>query len=280
MSEHEIDKQQISRRRFLKVCGLGAVAGCVAATDAYYIEPNRIEITRHEVSVPNWPGAQAPVTVAQITDLHHGPYVSLRTVRRAVQAAAGLGAHIIVLTGDFISRHEKYARPCAQVLSELRAPGGVFAVLGNHDYWENGETVTRELTRAGITVLTNASHRIAPGLWLVGVDDYWSGRPDVPRAFRDVPQEHAQIVLTHNPQIFPQLWHRRSVVLAGHTHGGQVNLPPIPRKYLPGLVGAPYIKGWYRRSNASMYVSRGVGMVTPPVRFFCLPEIAHFTFGG
>lgn len=267
------DKPMV-RRRFLKGV-LGAAA--LAAGDAVFLEPRWLRVTRHTVLLPHLPREQDGLTLVQLSDLHRGPMVSDDFLRRAVQVANGLGADVAVLTGDFISRSPRNAGPCAEILSALVAPRGRFAVLGNHDHWHRAHRVVTALEGVGIPVLINRSLPLAEGLFLAGVDDWWIGEPDLEATFRDVPPRQACVLLSHSPKVLPAVAHREVLVLAGHTHGGQVNLPPIPRRWLPGLRGWRYIAGWYREGQAQMYVNRGVGLIFPPIRFCCPPEISLFT---
>lgn len=265
----------MTRRRFLK----GTVAGlaALAAGDAVFWEPKWIQVSRHTVFLPYLPQEQDGLTLVQLSDLHRGPYVKDDWLWRAVQIANGLQADVAVLTGDFISRSPRNAGPCAEILSALSAPGGRFAVLGNHDHWHRAQQVLTALEGVGIPVLVNRSVRIAEGLLLAGVDDWWAGEPDLEATLRDVPGRQACVLLSHSPLVLPSVAHRKLLVLGGHTHGGQINLPPIPRRWLPGLWGWRYIAGWYREGRAQMHVNRGVGLIFPPVRFCCPPEISLFT---
>jgi len=265
----------LARRRFLKGALLG-LAG-LATGDAFFLEPRWIRVTRHTVLLPHLPPRQEGLTIVQLSDLHRGRQTPDGLLRRGVRMANELQGDLAVLTGDFIGRGKGNAKACAEILSHLDAPLGRFAVLGNHDHWDNGKKVTQVLEARGIRVLTNCSHPLTEGLFLAGVDDWWMGHPNLEATFREVPDDGACVLLSHAPAVFPQVCSRPLLVLCGHTHGGQVNLPPLPRNWLPGLLGSRYIAGWYREGPAQMYVNRGLGMIFLPLRFCCPPEISLFT---
>lgn len=274
----------MNRRRFLGC----AIAGCASlvltpagvAYDALRIEPNWPEITKHQVPFPGYPAGMAPLKIVQISDLHRGPLVSEEHIRKLVPLCNSLDPDIVVITGDFISKHKKYAASCARALSGLKHTKGIFAVLGNHDYWADGsDDLAATLSRAGIHVFKNGNMNLGKNVWLIGIDDSWAGSPDIPEAFRGVPDHAVRIVISHSPKIFPNIRDMNVFAMVGHTHGGQYNIPLVPRKLLPGLLGWEYIKGWYRQGNSSMYINRGIGMVAARIRFLCRPEITLFTCG-
>lgn len=275
---------KLSRRRFLKWLGLGAGAAVAGtAVDALLIEPGWVKVTRPTIRLPRLPAAWDGVRIAQLTDIHVGRLVSLDDAREAVDLANGLGADLIVLTGDYVSRADAITLALVEVLRNLRAPEGVFAVLGNHDYWTDRANMVRTIEQAGIEVLVNEHRSLRRGpaeLCIAGVDDFWSvdPGPDLAAALRDVPESACRVLLAHNPDYVEELTGqpRVDLVLSGHTHGGQVNLPflgppklPIRhRKYAAGLVAGPH---------CPVYVSRGIGMVEVPVRFRCRPELPLIT---
>lgn len=277
-----VSGKKISRRKFLKYSGLlagAAVAG--SALDAFVIEPHWFEVTRPSINVANLPAAWDGVRIAQITDIHIGRNSSLDHARQIVDMCNDLQPDITVLTGDLVSRADAITRALVEVLRDLRAGIGKFAVLGNHDYWTNAHMVIASLESAGIDLLTN-KHRIltrkGQKLCIAGVDDLYSNNADVVKALAGVDPKVCRILLCHNPDYAEMLppEPRVDLMLAGHTHGGQVNLPilgpiilPIEhKKYAQGLVAGP---------RCPVFISRGLGMVTIPVRFNCRPELPLIT---
>ena len=166
--------------------------------------------------------------------------------------------------------------PIAEELKRLRAPLGVYAVLGNHDWWFDGERVTRALRGAGLGVLENQAVRIERGggaFWLAGIADLWTRTPDVHGTLRQVSTDDPVLMFTHNPDIFPGVPPRVSLTLAGHTHGGQVNLPLLGRPVVPSRFGQRYAFGHVVERGRHLFVRGGVGTSIIPVRFRVPPEV-------
>lgn len=233
------------------------------------------EISHHSVFLPGLHADFHGLRVVQLSDIHHSLYIPLQQVERAVEATNQLAPEMVVLTGDFITFSGNYVGPVARALGRLRAPLGVFAVLGNHDYRAGAEYVSRELRANGVHVLRNSHTALRRGegkLWLAGVDDLWFSC-DLARASRGIPGGAAKILLCHNPGIISQAaGHGFDLVLSGHTHGGQVRLP-----MLGSIYGTRRFRtGWDRLHDTQIYVSRGLGQVVVPFRVGCPPEIALF----
>ncbi len=261
--------------RGLATAGLGGVA----ATSAYatLVEPRAYELTETDIFIPDLPPAFDNFRIAQVSDVHYSPLVPRVDLGRVVALAQNAGADMIALTGDYTTARASYVWPCAEALGTLHAPAGVWAVLGNHDHYTDAELTTRALARAHINVLNNAHTQITRGgdtLQLVGIDDWSWGKSDFARAFNGVDVRRPALLLSHQPIVLdlPQIA-GVSLILSGHTHGGQLHLP---------LVGTPasyandfkYLRGHYRRGATQLYVSRGTGTVGLPVRFGAPPEIA------
>ncbi len=267
--------EQLSRRQFLlRNGGLLAAATLVQGSE----ETHQLSLTRHEVRMP---GLQAPVRVIQLSDLHRSWCVSEAFIAQIVARTNALRPDLILLTGDFVTRSSGYAESCMRQLRDLRAPMGLYAVLGNHDYWcdhrKGAPVIARHLADIGVDLLTNRSVRLEHNLRLVGIDDGSSGNPNLPLAFERMEPEEAVLAMTHNPMLFPLLSRYPCITLAGHTHGGQVNVPIIT----DAIVGSRtrFIRGWYDVPNAPgrLYISRGLGTVHVPLRLNAAPEIALFT---
>ncbi len=267
-----------TRREFVRgllTAGLGGVS--VAATYAGLVEPRAYEVTETDILIPDLPPAFDGFRITQLSDLHYSPIIPAADVHRVVALAQATRADMFVLTGDYTTARPSYVWPVAEALSRLQAPAGIWAVLGNHDHYTDADLTTRALTRAHIGVLTNAHTQIMRGgeaLQLVGVDDWSWGRSDWARAFNGVDRRKPALLLSHQPAVLdlPQT-EGVSLILSGHTHGGQLRLP---------FVGAParfinefkYLRGHYRRDGTQLYVSRGTGSVGLPIRFGARPEIA------
>jgi predicted MPP superfamily phosphohydrolase len=271
-------KIKLTRRQFLS--GLAAAPlVALSATTAYasFIEPYSYQLSATDIFINDLPATFDGFRIAQISDVHHSRLVSIEEVRRVVLLAQSSKPDMIVLTGDYTTAYRRYIEPCAEALGALSAPEGVWAVLGNHDHYTDPQLTTRALERAHVHVLNNANTVIRRGsdvLQLVGIDDWdWNGT-DWPRAFHGVDRKRASLLLSHQPRVLDLAETQDvSLIISGHTHGGQVRLP---------LIGAParfskqlkYLRGLYERNNTQLYVSRGTGVIGLPVRFGVPPEIA------
>lgn len=285
----------VTRRSFLKV-GCGAMLGGLAAIAlgplyATQVEPRWIEVNEVDIHVPGLALPLDGLTVAQLSDLHLGPCVTAEEVRRGVVQTGRLQADLIVLTGDFVYRSAHYSESCAQELAALHAPLGVYAVLGNHDVWADADEVAGNLSSVGIAVLRDAKVPLPVGgarLWLVGIEDtgytggsfgdfqtVWQGAAGRLAALLDsIPPEDNRLLLVHNPDFTEMLPDGRiDLALCGHTHGGQVRLPLFGPPLVPSCFGQRYAAGLVDGPHTRVYVNRGIGLISPAVRFNCRPEI-------
>ena len=263
--------------------GAGASGAAVVAIGGAYsalIEPHWLIVERINVPLKRLPPEFDGFTVAQVSDLHRGPYIDDADIQSAVEAVNQLQPDAVMLTGDFVTRDAALAEPCAQILSNLQARSGVYAILGNHDHWTDAGEVARALQAQPITVLRNAAvpiERAGSRLWIVGVDDVWERHADLDTALRLVPADQATILLAHEPDYADlAAQHPIDLQLSGHSHGGQVQLPFFGSPFLPYL-GRKYPRGLYQIGSLQLYTNRGLGVVSPPVRFNFRPEITLFT---
>jgi predicted MPP superfamily phosphohydrolase len=278
----------MSRRTFLRwTLGAGllmAAAGAGGAGYTYAVEPSWLTVERVVVSLQDLPPALEGLRIGHLSDLHWGPYIGQPEVRAAVEAANALAPDLVVLTGDYVLASSAYAAPCARELAELSAPLGVFAIPGNHDYWTDIDVVTAQLGAVGLTLLRNTSQRLEVGaapLWLAGVDDVWERHDDLAATLDPIPPAEPVLLLVHEPDFADRAGrspHRILLQLSGHSHGGQVNLPLLGRPILPWL-GQRYPAGLQSvpGSTLQVYTNRGVGLIAPPVRFCCRPEVTLLT---
>lgn len=236
-----------------------------------------IEITEHTVVVPHLPAALQGLRVAHLTDFHRSRHTSDALLRQAVAAASAAQPDLILLTGDFVTNKAHDIAPCARILAPLKAPLGVFAILGNHDYYTDGPAVERHLEELGFHVLLNRSMLLPNGLRIVGLDDDRYHHTDVPKAFQEVRPGEPTLVMAHNPALIEMVADRECLVFSGHTHGGQVRVPVLTRREIRRIGAKHYAQGWYTVGKARIYVNRGLGQVGIPLRLFCRPELALFT---
>ncbi len=273
-------KSRTTRRTFLRTLMTLAGAGAAAGAQARWVEPHLLDVSRHDVFLPDLPPALDGLRVAHLTDLHRGPITPDDVLVRALAAARDLSPDAVMLTGDFVHGHHRDAAPLARLIAEsgLSPRRGLWGCLGNHDYSSSADEVTRALADgAGVRMLRNEAAELAPGLWVAGIEDTLRGRPDPAKAVAAIPPATAAVYLTHNPVGVFGVDTRPWLVLAGHTHGGQIVLPGLPPHFPPGMDGFPLIAGWGVFDRARLYVNRGVGMGMVPLRLNCRPEVALFT---
>jgi predicted MPP superfamily phosphohydrolase len=244
-------------------------------------ETRDIEIVRERIVLPGLPASFHGFTLAHLSDIHHSAFVDAEYIARAVALTNSLAPDAIVLTGDYVSHSRWYIDGVAEVLGELRARCGVYAVLGNHDFWTSPEALARALCRQGIELLRNAHTYVRRGgeaLGLVGIDDLTLGEDDLPAALRGLDRRWPILLLSHNPNILWQAVRERvALVLAGHTHGGQINIPSWRRRLRRFW---PLLRGHGRYGPTQMYVNRGLGTVLIPIRYRCRPEITVLELRG
>jgi len=245
---------------------------------ARWASGDRFVVNDERIWLDALPEAFSGLRVVQISDIHHGLFLPEPWLAEAVQQTNRLRPDIVVLTGDFVTYSRANIEPAAEILSRLRARYGVLAVLGNHDFRVGADAVTAALRRKHIEVLRNQHNTVQFGgssLYVAGVDDYGYGA-DVRRAVRGIPRDAATILLAHNPRIIHLASrHGVSLVLSGHTHGGQVNLPLLGTVYGRSPERLRYKIGWDRLGATQIYVSRGIGTIVLPWRVRCPAEITH-----
>lgn len=279
-----------SRRGFLKATLWGAAGLALYAGE---VERHWIDVAQRDVRIAGLPAAFDGMRIAQLSDLHMDEYSEPFFLRDAVARVNQLNPDAVFLTGDFVtwgistrSFAEGAAWQCANILTGLNCLNR-YAILGNHDVMVDPKLITTALTDNGMTVLTNACMPIERGgarFWLAGLDDPLTGNPNpelaIPARIRNIPNEPI-VLMCHAPDYADDLLAQPagkavSLMLSGHTHGGQVRLPLIGAMQLPQL-GRKYVEGWYRFGNLQLYVNRGLGAVGVPFRFDCPPEITLFT---
>lgn len=264
----------------------GAAATIAAALGlgwwSLWYEPRNVRLRRLTIQPPRWPPALDGLTIAVVSDLHTGaPHVDARRVQRMVARVNQAAPDLVALLGDYADPAVAFAEriepeQIARILAGLRAPLGRFAVLGNHDWHEHGGAMPRALRAEGITVLENDAVRVdaaAAPLWVAGLADATTREPRLDGTLAVVPADQPVLLLTHNPDVFPDVPDRVSLTLAGHTHGAQVDLPVVRDKVTPSQHGAHYTNGHQVEGGRHLFVSPGVGTSRFPIRFRARPEI-------
>jgi predicted MPP superfamily phosphohydrolase len=272
----------MDRRRLLKKVGLAALGSMTACGAAYpFLEAKWCRLTRQTITLPNLPPLFRGITVALLADVHHGPFVPLAYIRQVVAMTNALKPDIVALAGDYIHRHERYIAPVIQELGKLEANLGRFAVRGNHDnhgHWTHSRVA---LADAKLPDLNNRGvwlERRGSRLRVCGVGDLWTDRQDLGAALGDATERDAVLLLSHNPDFVESIRDPRvGLVLSGHTHGGQVIIPGFGAPIVPSRYGQKYLYGLVRGPCCRVFVTRGVGTISPPVRLLCRPEVVLIT---
>jgi predicted MPP superfamily phosphohydrolase len=254
------------------------------------VEPTWLEVNRHELPIAGLAPEFSGLRIGQLSDLHCGRSLPASYVDEAIERLQAESPDVIALTGDFIHHGFAYVETAARAVGRLKAPLGVYAVLGNHDhsirnalgirrYRKLADTIVDALRGQGVRVLINESvtlRRARATLHLAGVDDLWSRRCDVARAIDGLEPDTPRVLLAHNPRTVEELGGRRcDLMLSGHTHGGQVDWPGVGRLALTRRNRA-LAAGLYRHGQTHVYVNKGVGFGLR-FRFRVRPEIATLT---
>ena len=253
------------------------------AVYAFWIEPRALVVTRLDLPMP---GLQKDLRVVVMGDLQPAPPIeSLGRIAAIVERMNAEGGDLILLLGDYVSERRLATgfldpRDTVPILGRLKAPLGVYAVLGNHDWWWDGPAMRRLLAGEGITVLEDAAERVGDKdqtLWIAGLSDPVTQAYDLEAALDQVDGGGPLLLLTHSPDVFPRVPAEVGLTLAGHTHGGQVNLPFLGRLIVPSRFGERYAYGLIEEAGRRLYVTSGIGTAIIPVRFRTPPEIVVIT---
>lgn len=238
---------------------------------AFYVEPFWVVVTHHRIEAH----VASPFKVMFLTDIHTRGFG--RREKRILQAIHDEKPDAILIAGDTI-RHDGTYAAVQELYGKLRARRGVWFTRGNWEVAQPPEMGEVEFFRqTKVRWMKNSAVALRPDFWIVGVDDSYRGTPDFERAIKDVPKGVYTVAFFHSPEYFNLVAGRVDLVLAGHTHGGQVKFPLFPPAYCPPGCG-PYLSGWYERGGTRLYVSRGIGTSILEVRLGSRPEIAIFTF--
>ncbi len=286
----------ITRRTFIKGLLGTVLAGLFSGAYAFFIEPAlRLRVQTWRIARKDW--TAKPLKIAILSDLHVGePFVGPRRIRQIVARMNALTPDVILLLGDYAAGHRFITKPVeiaeiAPILADLNAKHGVFAVLGNHDWWDDLNAQKRgggpnlyaqALEANGIPVLSNTVIKLGDlGVWIAGLEDQLAlirrpgglrGLDDLEGTLAQITDDDPVILMAHEPDIFTKVPDRVALTLSGHTHGGQVRLfgwsPIVPSRF-----GNRYAYGHVREAGRDLVVSGGIGCSIMPVRFGVVPEI-------
>jgi predicted MPP superfamily phosphohydrolase len=285
-------------RRSLLLSGLGlaALSGPAFAGYAGLEAAAMLDVTRYRLKPRGWPARQR-LTMTVLADLHAGgPNMSLDRIRDIIDTANGLRSDIVLLLGDFVATHRFVTEPVpapawAAELARLKAPLGVHAILGNHDWWFHLAEIRLALAQARIPVMENDALLVGEAgarFWLAGIGDQlaiplgpgrFRGADDLTGTLAKIASDDPVILMVHEPDIFTRVPDRVSLTLAGHTHGGQVRLPLVWPAYVPSQYGARFAYGHIVEAGREMIVSGGLGTSVVPFRLGVPPEIVRIELG-
>lgn len=273
---------KITRRQFLKKISWVVGASTVGA-GAYSlaVEPRWFEVRQIEIGLSRLPAAFDGMKLVQFSDAHIGFHFSPEDLETVVQYINELQANVVCFTGDLLDDRSgiPYLPKATDILSQIKAPLGKWAVLGNHDYWAGIQPIHGALSDSGFQLLKNQHSVIKKGrdfIYMIGLDDVLEGEANLELATEKIPQGAWKILLVHEPDFADHLSSPVDLQLSGHSHGGQILLPFGSPLITPPM-GRKYPTGLYRVNDTILYTNRGLGTTILPFRFWCRPEITLIT---
>jgi len=295
----------ITRRNLIKAIACGALFTAALGSYAFAVEPRyRLTVSHYRIRTPRFNNLRSriggPLRIAVLADFHAcEPWMPVSRIDNIVKTTNALNPDVTVLLGDYVAGLKRFRsaivpmRRWSDALAHLRAPLGVHAILGNHDWWVDGPAVSGHLKRVGIRVLENQAVALSTPagsqFWLAGLGDQlaiplgggrFRGLDDLEGTMRQITDDESPVImLAHEPDIFPDIPERVDLTLSGHTHGGQVRLPFLGSPIVPSRYGQRYAYGHVSEDNGQMVVSGGLGCSMLPVRFGVPPEIVMIEAG-
>ena len=246
--------------------------------DCLFIEPNKLRITEYRIKNDNLSGLKAVF----VGDFHFKKNDTAR-LNKVINMIKSQNPDVVFSTGDFVAGHTLKTSlevdKIADALGSIKPKYGFYTVLGNHDWWADGELITTELRKNGITVLENSSANFVYNnktVYVAGIEDLQTRIPDITTSL--VNTSAPTIMLTHTPDMFPQVPENVFLTLAGHTHGGQIRLPFIGAVIIPSEYREKYAQGLIKENNRTLIVTKGIGTSILPIRFNCTPEVVVIVF--
>ncbi len=265
------------RRKIIKWCLLAGLLFLLAYP--FFVERYLVQVNHYKIAVPNLPPAFSGIRVVQISDLHYGALVPRSFVQSLISRVNKLYPDLIICTGDYVHefRSTKQIDEVWPLLAQLKAPMGVYSVLGNHDHWADSARSIYWLNKTGqgINHKKVRLERAGQFLWLVGAGDFYEDHKNLDIVLDGIPEKDCRVVLAHNPDTADTNYSKRiDLFVSGHTQGGQVSIPSVGPLILP-VKNKNYSSG-LKESNrgCKVFISKGIGWAIFPVRFNCFPEIA------
>lgn len=289
-------KQHMTRRGFL--IRMGILGALVVAGGKGFLNSRDLKLLKVDVGLRNLSSAFEGLKIGQITDIHAGPLVPGGLIEKGANLLMERRPDMIVLTGDFVSGatrilwttyggfKQHHFDACMGALAKLQAPLGVYAVLGNHDFWSEKQVaadIIRGLEGIGVKVLRNENvslNRAGRTLSVVGVDDYWEQSYSLAKSLNKIQKDGCRVLLSHNPDVNEDIelsGKRIDLVISGHTHGGQIVIPFVGAPYIPSPFGQKYRTGLVKDGDRKTWVSNGLGLFFVPIRLNCPPDVSLLT---
>ncbi len=269
-----------SRRKFMRIAlttlSVYAVAGSTVGT----IKRNDYKIERVKIRIRNLPDEIRGLTIGLISDIHSGIFMTEEDMFQYMEALNSLKPDLILLPGDFITSDLEEIYPFINVFKNLKAKYGIFASLGNHEFFtRQPQRIAKIIEENGIRVLRNESEKIeinGKEIFIIGIDDLRYGA-DLDKATKNIDSEKVKILLSHKPYDFPRFArYQIQLTVSGHTHGGQIVFAKIDDSYIaPASLVSKFVAGHYKIGESHLYVTRGIGVVGLPLRLNCPPEITQ-----
>ena len=273
----------MNRRNFMKASTLFFASTVLARAGQLEFNDETLSpvVDNVEIPIKNLKPGLEGFTIAQLSDIHLQPYTKPELVKKAVEMTNALNPDLVVLTGDYVWHDQEAAFELAPILAGLKARHGIYSVLGNHDYWLDVRATVRAFEEEGLPMLVNQGLEINTGngsFYLAGMDDGWSGKPDLKKTLENAPADVPVVLLLHEPDLVDEtsLDPRITLQLSGHTHGGQVLVMGKPPIFTPHL-GKIYSQGLFHVNDTWLYTNRGLGVISVPLRYNCPPEITLLT---
>jgi len=263
-------KKLIKIFSILTILGLMFIIYCHLETR--WIKTKKIDIISKDI-----PLSFIGKRIVFISDIHHGPFLSIERVEKLVKRINKLEPDYILMGGDYVHREPKYIEPIFDEFRNLKSKNGIYAVLGNHDHWEDAELTKQMMKRNSIKICDNKSYWTKIGsdsIKIGGVGDLWEDFQELDSTTFDLKKSDFSILISHSPDYLEYM--PKDLIdftLSGYTHGGQMTFFGIWAPILPSKYGQKYRYGLKQFGDMQSYISSGIGTITPPLRFFCRPEI-------
>lgn len=245
---------------------------------SYFIEPNKLEVTNYTIQDKELSG----VKIVFASDFHIKPYGQKR-LEKVVETINAQNPDVVISAGDFVCGHTEHStmhpQKIAEGLAKVKSKYGFYTTLGNHDGWYDRWYIKELLEKQNIKVLNNKNEKLqinGKEIFIAGVEDMMTAFPNMEDALKGT--KTPTILLTHTPDVFPDIPRNVNLTLAGHTHGGQVRLPLIGALIVPSDYGNKYSSGLIEEKWKKMIVTNGIGVSILPIRFNCPPEIVVIEF--